>query len=63
VLDGGRVAGVADIEPVAFEVAEAEYDMGELADGEAVEGGASAGIVADDGGAGRTIKVDAGSSC
>jgi len=51
-LDRSGVPCVVDIEPVALEVAEAEYNMCELADGEAVDGGVSTGVIADDGGAG-----------
>ena len=51
VADSCSVVGVGDIEEVAFEVAEAKYDVCQFFGGEAVDGAAAAGVVADDGGA------------
>ena len=48
-LDGSFISGVVDVELVAFEVAEAEDDMGKFLRGEAIDGGASSGVVTDDG--------------
>ena len=48
-LDRGGISGVADVELVAFEVAEAEDNMGEFPGREAVDGGAPSGVVTDDG--------------
>lgn len=50
--DSGRVFGGINKKAIAIEMTEAEQDMGELAGGETVQGGASAGIIADDGGLG-----------
>ena len=48
-LDSSGVSCIGDVEQVAFQVAEAEDDMGQLACREAVDVGSSSGIIADDG--------------
>jgi hypothetical protein len=47
--DGSGVPGVADVQAIAFQVTEAEEDMGEFVGGETVQGGAPAGVITYDG--------------
>ena len=47
--DNCAVVGVVDMEEVAFEAAEAKYDVCQFFGREAVDGAVAAGIVADDG--------------